>query len=347
MKPSRLLARNPDLLLCWEDGRLLAKNLENGRAIFATPEVVALLDAYGHPRSTTRREDTALVGRLEKLGFLRCADRSAKSSLLRDWNHNLASAHYHAATRNVRFLRSRAAIEAFLRARMAEGQPPSLFKRYQKAPRVRLPKAGRRATVSPPLREVLRRRRTVREFSTRPVAIEVFSEIMRGTWGQTGWLEAEILGRLILKTSPSAGALHPVECYALVWNVEGVRPGLYHYDVRADELRRLRAGDLRSAAIEVASGQRWVGRAAFLCMMTVVFKRTLWKYRIENSYQVVWLDAGHLGQTFSLLATSFGLGSFTTAAVQRPYTEKLIGLDGIKEFPVYLCGAGVPAKKLL
>ena len=37
---------------------------------------------------------------------------------------------------------------------------------------------------------------------------------------------------------------------------------------------------------------------------------------------------------------------FQTAAIQDSYIEKLIGLDGIKEFPVYLCGAGVPAKRL-
>jgi len=53
-----------------------------------------------------------------------------------------------------------------------------------------------------------------------------------------------------------------------------------------------------------------------------------------------------LAQTFSLLATSRGLGPFTTAAIQDTFLEKLIGLDGVKEFPVYLCGAGVPAKKL-
>ena len=76
--------------------------------------------------------------------------------------------------------------------------------------------------------------------------------------------------------------------------------------------------------------------------MTAVFSRTLWKYRLENAYRSLWLDAGHLAQTFSLLATSRGLGPFTTAAMQDSRIEKLIGLDGIAEFPVYLCGAGVP-----
>jgi hypothetical protein len=35
---------------------------------------------------------------------------------------------------------------------------------------------------------------------------------------------------------------------------------------------------------------------------------------------------------------------FTTAALQDSYIERIIGLDGVSEFPIYLCGAGVPAK---
>jgi hypothetical protein len=56
----------------------------------------------------------------------------------------------------------------------------------------------------------------------------------------------------------------------------------------------------------------------------------------------------HDSDVFSvfLLATARGHGPFTTAAIQDTFLEKLIGLDGVKEFPVYLCGAGFPAKKL-
>jgi nitroreductase len=52
-----------------------------------------------------------------------------------------------------------------------------------------------------------------------------------------------------------------------------------------------------------------------------------------------------VSQTFCLLARSRGLGPFTTAAIQDSFIERLIGLDGVKEFPVYLCGAGPPARK--
>jgi SagB-type dehydrogenase family enzyme len=144
------------------------------------------------------------------------------------------------------------------------------------------------------------------------------------------------------KTSPSAGSLHPIESYVIAWNVAGLAPGLYHFDVAAGGLRRLRRGRFRAEAVRAASGQSWVGRAAFVCVMTAVFGRSLWKYRDEVTYRTLFLDAGHLAQTFCLLATAHGLGPFTTAAIQDSFIARFLDLDGTKEIPVYVCGAGVP-----
>ncbi len=82
-------------------------------------------------------------------------------------------------------------------------------------------------------------------------------------------------------------------------------------------------------------------------MLAPVFTRNLWKYQWDRAYRSLWLDAGHLAQTFVLLATARGLGPFTTAATQESLIEELIGLDGVREFPIYLCGAGVPADPIL
>ena len=114
------------------------------------------------------------------------------------------------------------------------------------------------------------------------------------------------------------------------------RPG------RADDLRRIRSADLRKRAVRLAGGRTWVKQAAFLCIMTAVSDRVFWKYSSSDAYRLFLLDAGHLAQTFALLATAHGLGPFTTAAMSEDAIEELLGLDGVREFPVYLCGAGVP-----
>jgi SagB-type dehydrogenase family enzyme len=346
------LVRSPDLLLGWRGGRLFVEDLSRKTRTLASADLVGVLQAFSRPR-TPQEAVRVLDGfepasarrgiqRLVQLGLLVPEGKGrARASQLRAWKENLASAQYHAASRDLRYLTGSGDVDAFLRLRVASRHRPARFKRYPAAPRVPLPRAARGSPAGE-LDRVLLARRTTREFSRRPVPLDDLAAIVRGTWGRVGWFQTRVLGRLAHKTSPSAGALHPTECYVLAWNVRGLAPGLYHFDVGGGELRRLRSGDLRAEAVRAASGQRWVARAAFVCVMTAVFARTFWKYQLESAYRVLWLDAGHLGQTFSLLATARGLGPFTTAALQDTAIEKLLGLDSAKEFPVYLCGAGVP-----
>jgi SagB-type dehydrogenase family enzyme len=350
------LVRNPDLLISWSEGALLVEDLRSGKGFGVSPETILLLDSFQGARSPfavadalpdyDRRSVLRSIGRLRRLGLLVPAREGRRRlSRIKAWRGNLASVRYHLASRDIRYATSPAAVDHFLQTRLAAERSPPRFKRYRGAKARRLP-PGSAPKEPADLERILAARRTVREFDRRPVPLADLAAVVRGTWGRTGWLDAGAFGRVLKKTSPSAGSLHPIECYVLAWNVSGLPAGLYHYDVASDELRRLRSGDLRGAAVKAASGQAWVGRAAFLCVMTAVFERTLWKYQIESAYRVLWLDAGHLAQTFTLLATARGLGPFTTAAIQDTFLEKLIGLDGVKEFPVYLCGAGVPAKKL-
>jgi hypothetical protein len=62
---------------------------------------------------------------------------------------------------------------------------------------------------------------------------------------------------------------------------------------------------------------------------------------------VVLLDAGHLCQTFCLVATWLGLAPFCTAALKDTLIEKELGLDVIRESVLYLAAVGTfPAGKL-
>jgi SagB-type dehydrogenase family enzyme len=345
------LSRHPDLLLWWSRKGLVVRNLESGMNLLGGSSVAALLGVFDVPRTVGEavrslpahdpdwvREGVASLARH---GFLVPARaRRRRVSRIDAWKGNAATALYHAACRDMRYVSDEA---AYIKERVLPEKRPALFTRYRVPARRKL---GVQAPSGTSLETALEGRRTVRDFRRQPVSISDLAGIVRGTWGMTGCHDAGLLGSLLTKTSPSAGSLHPIECYVLAWNVRGLEPGLYHYDVGADELRRLRRGRLRAEAVRAASGQTWVGRAGFLCVMTAVFGRSLWKYQDETAYRTLFLDAGHLGQTFCLLATARGLGPFTTAAIQDSYIEKLIGLDGLKEFPLYLCGAGVPAKRL-
>lgn len=320
------------------------------RRISVAPPGLQLLDRFGEPRSVQEAIqklagfNLASVRRairtLTRLGFLMPAtDRKSRRDVSADWKDSFAAAHFHFATRDPIYLQEPGDQAQYLNRRFAAGPQPSLYRQYPRRRRIALPPDGRAEGTT--LDQALSRRRTVREFSRRPVTLSDFARVVRGTWGQTGWLDGGVLGQLIVKTSPSAGARHPIECYVVAWRVKGLLPGLYHFNVRRNCLERLRSGDFRELAVRMAGGQAWVRGAAFLCVMTAVADRVFWKYASADAYRLFLLDAGHLAQTFALLATSSGLGAFTTAALSEKRIERALDLDGIREFPVYLCGAGM------
>jgi nitroreductase len=76
-------------------------------------------------------------------------------------------------------------------------------------------------------------------------------------------------------------------------------------------------------------------------LMTAVFPRSHWKYEMPFTYRVIASEAGHLCQTFCLLATSLGLAPFCTQALAESKIERDLGIDGITEAVLYAAGVGV------
>jgi SagB-type dehydrogenase family enzyme len=150
-------------------------------------------------------------------------------------------------------------------------------------------------------------------------------------------------GKMLRKTSASGGARHPIEVYLMALRVRGLRPGLYHYHPDRHHLTLIKGSVTPEKAWLYCARQHYVKKAAALFIMTAVFYRTMWKYRHPRAYRTVLLDAGHLGQTFYLVATWLGLAPFCTAALKDTLIDTDLGLDGISESVVYVSGVGVSA----
>jgi SagB-type dehydrogenase family enzyme len=134
--------------------------------------------------------------------------------------------------------------------------------------------------------------------------------------------------------------LHPSEAYLVARKVEGVAPGIYHYDAGGHRLQRLRAGASSAEIQRYLAGQWWFRDAAAVVFLTAVFGRNQWKYDYARAYRAILIEAGHLCQTFCLTATWLGLAPFCTIAVADTKIEQSLGLDGISESVIYAMGVG-------
>ncbi|EJL97628.1 SagB-type dehydrogenase domain containing protein [Pseudomonas sp. GM102] len=230
-----------------------------------------------------------------------------------------------------------AELETELEQKASARRQPSAFKDYWSHPFIALenPLLTSCAIAQPTLLDSLGNRRTSRTFSDQPLSSAQLSLLLYYTWGATV-MEPNHMGDYFLKkTSPAGGSLQGTEVYAVLMNVQGFERGLYHYSVRRHGLELLSLEDPRAWISEACGGQPWIKDAAAVFVSTVRVERMAWKYEFSRALRVVLMDAGHLSQTFSLLATALGLGCFTTAALRDEMFENRLGLDYLEE-PVFL-----------
>ncbi|MEU5902437.1 MULTISPECIES: SagB/ThcOx family dehydrogenase [unclassified Streptomyces] len=218
---------------------------------------------------------------------------------------------------------------------------PALFTEYAQAPRVLLPRWPHASGLDAPYTQVLYRRRTHRDFSREPVALETLGVLLASCFGPVDFIDS---GRAALyrRTSPQGGARQEIDTYLGVLNVTGAAPGWYHYNGLQHSLELLTEGFTREEAAVLCADQDWAGDAAFLVVLAARLERMSVKYPTPRCYRVCLLNAGHLGQTFALTATALGLGPAQTGAFRDAALAERCTLDNAGHTPLYVLAAGHP-----
>lgn len=212
------------------------------------------------------------------------------------------------------------------------GQPVALYKSYPGAPVVTLPEPTLDGGL--PTETAIATRRSTREYAAAPMTQAQLSRLLFLTdgIGADRWGNAR-------RTAPSSGALYPIEVYAVVHQVEGVRPGVYHYAFREHALELVRAGDFRAHVVDQAIAQEFLGECGVVLFLTLILQRMRPKYQ-DRSYRYGLLEAGHLGENAYLAATSMGLGACGVGAFMDDSINAMLGVDGVEEAAVYMLAAG-------
>jgi SagB-type dehydrogenase family enzyme len=210
---------------------------------------------------------------------------------------------------------------------------PPLYKEYPDKTRFSLPKPYAE-TVS--LHEALRKRRSIRRYTPRPLTIDQLSYLL---WATAGIQRSE--GDFHFRPAPSAGALYPIETYIVVNNVEGLTKGIYHYATRPHALEELKSGDFARDIVRATMGQRMHADAPVTFIWTAIFQRSKFRYH-ERAYRYIHLDAGHIAQNLALAAVGLGLGSCQVGAYFDDEVNGLIGVDGTEESVIYMSVVGWP-----
>ena len=334
----------------WNTDQLVLENYFTGNRITADPRAVVVLDFFSHWRTPSEfyssfgiYERPSLERALRQLAERHFLVREGSIEARRDamvqkvWSTWLpAAGMLQFVTRSVHYESNLAAARRQFQQRARKIAPPPPAKHYSQVPQITLP-IPQKSGAFP---QVLLARRTWRRFSKRPLALSELATLLSLTWGVQRWVKLPGIRRLALKTSPSAGARHPIEVYVLAVRVRGLRRGLYHYAADQHRLELLSRNITSRDVVALLGNQWWYKPAGALMLMTAVFPRNQWKYKDSAAYRTVMLDAGHICQTFCLVATWLGLAPFCTMAFDQVLVERKLRIDGVKESIVYAAGVG-------
>ncbi|WP_342440164.1 SagB/ThcOx family dehydrogenase [Paenibacillus sp. FSL L8-0436] len=210
---------------------------------------------------------------------------------------------------------------------------PPTYLRYEEAI-VHIPLGNPDFPEAPALWELLNNRRTKRNFTNVPLSLNELNLLLWGTQGITANMDG-----YQLRTTPSAGALYPIETYLLVNNVVGLEKGLYHLDVERWTLEWLKLEDVAQVAYLFTEEQEMTRRAAVNFVWTAVVGRTEDKYN-ERAYRYIWWDAGHVSQNLHTVGNGLGLGVATIGHWFDKNMNEYLGIDGSSHLSVLMASVG-------
>jgi SagB-type dehydrogenase family enzyme len=153
-------------------------------------------------------------------------------------------------------------------------------------------------------------------------------------------VQQELGSGSVRRTVPSAGCRHALETYLCALNVRGLARGVCRYLPLEHQLAvELEDDQLAAKVVPATHGQSFVGQSAAVFVWTAIPYRMEWRYDIA-AHKVILLDAGHVCQNLYLACQAIGAGTCAIAAYHQELMDRLVGVDGVDEFVIYLAPVG-------
>lgn len=179
--------------------------------------------------------------------------------------------------------------------------------------------------------KALLNRRSIRDYKNEPLTLAEISQLLWAAQGITNQAQG-------FRSSPSAGAIYPLEVYIVAGNVDALIPGIYKYKPQNHQLLIVKEGDKREEVYRAALEQSFVRDAAIVLIFSAVYKRTTEKYG-ERGIRYVHIEVGHAAQNVYLQAVSLDLGTVVIGAFSDSEVKKIINMPDEEE-PLYIMPVG-------
>jgi len=238
---------------------------------------------------------------------------------------------------------------------LAVFQQPHLYsieytqdREYPLRPLIRLPEP---VIPDASLSELVRARRSSRDFAGRSLASAEVSALLFCALGETGRLTMGLADENPLEASlrsiPSGGALHPTRLFAVILQPGDLVRGVYHYDAPAHSLEFVKPlPDLEIDALFAAFPIH--PEVVDLAEVSAVFfiATKFWRGRVKygpRGYRYCLQEAGAACQNLSLAAVALGLSHVVLGGFYDDEVHACLEMDGVDHAVVTAVAVGAPS----
>lgn len=186
------------------------------------------------------------------------------------------------------------------------------------------------------LSDAIRNRKSRRAYENKPLTLDELSFLL---WATQSIRHVVDRGHAY-RTVPSAGCRHALETYLCVLNIEGLQSGVYRYlPLKHRLLFEFTDDRLKEKIVEAAYNQPYPGKAAVTFVWTAIPYRMEWRYDL-SAHKVIAIDAGHVCQNLYLACEAISAGTCAIGAYDQEAMDKLLRVDGVDEFTIYIAPVG-------
>lgn len=194
--------------------------------------------------------------------------------------------------------------------------------------KVRLPEPE--ASGRSRIEELITKRRSVRRYKDKKLSESVISRLL--------WAAQGISSENGLRTSPSAGALYPLEIHLVTGGGGELEPGVYRYVPEDHTLVREIPGDMREKLSKAALSQPMVRNAPVSIVISAIYARITSRYG-NRGLRYTHMEAGHAAQNIYLLGVELGIGTCAIGAFEDEEVKEVLKLPANQD-PLYILPLG-------
>ena len=180
------------------------------------------------------------------------------------------------------------------------------------------------------IERALIQRRSIRSYSNEPLSLAEISQLL--------WAAQGITDSRGYRTSPSAGALYPLEIYIVAGRIKDIPAGIYKYRPHKHQLVKTVDGDKRAEVCRASLNQSPISDAAAVIVFCAIYERTTVKYG-ERGIRYVYIEAGHAVENVYLQAVSLNLGTLVIGAFNDNELKNVMNFD-LYEYPLCIMPVG-------